>query len=107
MNDMQYRRGDKVLLFYWSANRDESVFPDAARFDITRRPNPQVGFGGPGPHFCLGAHLARREITVAFRELLARLPDITAGEPEPLLGSSFINGVKRLPCTFTPGRAAR
>ncbi|OLF15949.1 cytochrome P450 [Actinophytocola xanthii] len=105
MNGMRYRRGDKVLLFYWSANRDESVFPDAARFDIRRQPNPQVGFGGPGPHFCLGAHLARREITAAFRELLARLPDISAGEPEPLLGSSFINGIKRLPCEFTPTAA--
>ena len=65
-----------------------------------RSPNPHVGFGGPGPHFCLGAHLARREITVMLRELFTRVPDITAGEPDRLL-SSFINGIKRLPCDFS------
>ncbi|MEU5880047.1 cytochrome P450 [Spirillospora sp. NPDC047279] len=96
-----YRKGDKLTLFYGSGNRDEIVFPDPDRFDITRSPNPQLGFGGPGPHFCLGANLARREITVMFRELFTRLPDITAGEPDRLL-SGFINGYKRLPCTFTP-----
>ena len=68
-------QGDKAVLFYWSANRDESVFADPDRFDITRSPNPHVGFGGAGPHFCLGAHLARREITVMLRELLARIPE--------------------------------
>ncbi len=97
----QYREGDKVVLFYWAANRDETVFPDPRRFDILRNPNPHVGFGGPGRHFCLGAHLARREITVMLRELLRRVPDIRAtGEPDRLL-SSFINGVKHLPCDFT------
>ena len=70
MNGHDYREGDKVVLFYWSANRDETVFADPARFDITRSPNPHVGFGAAGPHFCLGAHLARREITVMLRELL-------------------------------------
>jgi methyl-branched lipid omega-hydroxylase len=99
MNGQDYREGDKVILFYYSANRDESVFADPERFDITRSPNPHVGFGGPGPHFCLGSHLARRELTVMFRELLTRVPDITAGEPDRLL-SSFINGIKRLPCQF-------
>ncbi|HWC38105.1 MAG TPA: cytochrome P450 [Acidimicrobiales bacterium] len=89
--------GAKLLLFYWSANRDDAVFADPYRFDIRRDPNPHVGFGGPGPHFCLGAHLARQEITVMFRELLARVPDIHAtGEPERLL-SNFINGIKHLP----------
>jgi cytochrome P450 len=89
--------GAKLLLFYWSANRDDAVFADPYRFDIRRDPNPHVGFGGPGPHFCLGAHLARQEITVMFRELLARVPDIhTTGEPERLL-SNFINGIKHLP----------
>jgi methyl-branched lipid omega-hydroxylase len=99
MNGQDYREGDKVVLFYYSANRDETVFADPERFDITRTPNPHVGFGAPGPHFCLGAHLARREITVLLRELLTRVPDITAGEPDRLL-SSFINGIKRLPCQF-------
>jgi cytochrome P450 len=89
--------GAKVLLTYWSANRDEAVFDNPYRFDIRRDPNPHVGFGGPGPHFCLGAHLARQEITVMFRELLARTPGIhTTGEPERLL-SNFINGIKHLP----------
>jgi methyl-branched lipid omega-hydroxylase len=100
MNGQDYKAGDKTLLMYWSANRDESVFTDPARFDITRQPNPHVGFGGPGPHFCLGAHLARREITVMLRELLRRVPDIrAAAEPDRLL-SSFINGIKHLPCEF-------
>jgi methyl-branched lipid omega-hydroxylase len=100
VNGHQYREGDKCALFYWSANRDESVFDDPLRFDITRSPNPHVGFGGAGPHFCLGAHLARREITVMLRELLRRVPDIRAtAEPDRLL-SSFINGIKHLPCDF-------
>jgi methyl-branched lipid omega-hydroxylase len=101
MNGQDYREGDKAVLYYCSANRDEAVFTDPDRFDITRSPNPHVGFGAAGPHFCLGAHLARREITVMLRELLTRVPGITAGEPDRLL-SSFINGIKRLPCQFNP-----
>ncbi|GAB3981473.1 methyl-branched lipid omega-hydroxylase Cyp124 [Actinoallomurus acanthiterrae] len=101
MNGHTYKAGDKVLLFYNSANRDETVFDRPDVFDITRAPNPHVGFGGPGPHFCLGANLARWEITVMLRELFTRLPDLRAdGEPDRLL-SGFINGYKRLPCTFT------
>jgi cytochrome P450 len=100
MNGHAYQAGDKVLLFYQAANRDENVFTDPERFDITRSPNPHVGFGAAGPHFCLGAHLARREITVILRELLTRVPDIrVAGEPDYLL-SNFINGIKHLPCDF-------
>lgn len=100
MNGHAYAQGDKVLLFYGSANRDAAVFTDPDRFDIARDPNPHVGFGGPGPHYCLGAHLARREITVMFRELLTRVPEIrTTAEPDRLL-SSFINGIKHLPCEF-------
>jgi methyl-branched lipid omega-hydroxylase len=101
MNGHDYRAGDKVGLFYWSANRDEAVFADPARFDITRSPNPHVGFGSAGPHFCLGAHLARREITVVLRELLGRVPDIHAAGPPDQLLSSFINGIKHLDCDFT------
>jgi len=104
MGGHRYAAGDKTVLFYWAANRDESVFADPARFDITRQPNPHVGFGGPGPHFCLGAHLARREITVMLRELLRTVPDIrAAAEPDRLL-SAFINGIKRMPCEFSAGR---
>jgi methyl-branched lipid omega-hydroxylase len=104
MNGQDYRAGDKVGLFYWSANRDEAVFADPARFDITRSPNPHVGFGAAGPHFCLGAHLARREITVALRELLGRIPDIHAAGPPDQLLSSFINGIKHLDCDFSQMR---
>ncbi|MEV4107978.1 cytochrome P450 [Nonomuraea sp. NPDC049695] len=99
MNGHLYRKGEKAVLFYWAANRDEAVFADPYRFDITRDPNPHVGFGGPGPHFCLGAHLARREITVMFRELLRRVPGIEGGRPDRL-HSMFINGIKHMECVF-------
>ena len=101
MNGHDYREGDKALLFYWSANRDETVFTDPALFDVTRSPNPHVGFGAPGPHFCLGAHLARREITVMLRELLTRVPDVRATAPPDRLLSSFINGIKHVDCDFS------
>ena len=82
----------------------EEMFPDGHRFDVGRTPNDHLGFG-IGPHFCLGANLARREITVVFRELLTRLPDLEiTGAPE-MLRSNFIHGIKRMPCAFTPGGA--
>ncbi len=94
--------GDKVVLWYNSANRDERMFPEPYRFDVTREPNEHVGFGGGGPHFCLGANLARREIAIMFEELFRVLPDIEiSGEPAMLL-SAFIHGIKRMPCRFTP-----
>jgi hypothetical protein len=97
--------GDKVVMFYWAANRDPRYFTEPDGFDVRRSPNPHVGYGGPGPHFCLGAHLARLEISVMFRELLTRLPDIeVAGEPARLK-SPLINGIKRLPVVFTPAPA--
>jgi cytochrome P450 len=95
--------GDKVVMLYWAANRDPAHFADPDVFDVRRSPNPHIGFGF-GQHFCLGAHLARREIGVMFRELLTRVPDIhTLGEPDRLV-SNFINGIKRLPVAFTAGR---
>jgi methyl-branched lipid omega-hydroxylase len=105
LGGQQMREGDKVALFYWAANRDPAHFPDPDAFDVRRSPNPHVGFGGAGPHFCLGAHLARREMTVMFRELLTRVPDIAATAPPQRLQSMFINGIKRLPVAFTPGGA--
>jgi cytochrome P450 len=96
------RAGEKVVLWYGSANRDEEVFADPHRFDVTRSPNEHVGFGGPGPHFCLGAHLARREITVMFRELFTRLPDLEVVEEPARLQSFFINGLKHMRCRFRP-----
>jgi len=104
LSGQQFREGDKVILYYGSANRDAAVFDDPDRFEVRRTPNPHVGFGGPGPHFCLGAHLARRELAVMLRELYTRLPDLDlAGEPVQLR-SSFINGIKSLPVSFTPSR---
>jgi cytochrome P450 len=103
LGDHEFSEGDKVVLFHNSANRDEAVFQDPYRFDVTRDPNPHTGFGGPGPHFCLGAHLARREITVMFKELLTRVPDIAAvSEPDRLL-SNFIHGIKHLEVDVSPG----
>jgi methyl-branched lipid omega-hydroxylase len=101
LNGNSYLAGDKALLMYWAANRDEAVFDDPARFDISRSPNPHLGFGAAGPHFCLGAHLARREITAVLRELLDKVPDVHASAPPDRLLSSFINGIKHLPCDFS------
>jgi len=101
----QLKEGDKVVLFYGAANRDPAWFDDPERFDVRRDPNPHVGFGGPGPHFCLGAHLARRELSVAFRQLLTRLPDIeVVGDVVPLdaVGIPLVGGLKRVPVRFTP-----
>lgn len=100
--------GDKLVMLYGVANRDPREFDDPETFDVRRDPNTHVGFGGPGPHFCLGAHLARREVSVAFRQLLTRLPDIEAtADPVPLdgLGIPLVGGIKRLPVRFTPTAA--
>ena len=98
----QIREGDKVVMFYNSANRDENVFDDPFRFDLLRTPNDHVGFGAGGPHFCLGANLARREIRVMFEELLSRLPDIEVSAEPAMLQSAFIHGIKRMSASFTP-----
>jgi cytochrome P450 len=100
-----FAEGDKLILFYGAANRDPRAFDDPERFDVRRTPNNHVGFGGPGPHFCLGAHLARRELGIIFRQLFARLPDIeVVGEPVHLeaMGIPLVGGVKHLPVRFTP-----
>ena len=94
--------GDKVTLWYNSANRDESKFTNPWAFDVSRNPNPHVGFGGGGAHFCLGANLARREIRVAFEELHREIPDIAATEEPARLLSQFIHGIKTLPVAWTP-----
>jgi cytochrome P450 len=100
-----FSEGDKVVLFYGAANRDPAVFEDPDLFDLHRDASAHVGFGGPGPHFCLGAHLARRELAIAFRQLLRRLPDIEPTGPPVHLeaqGIPLVGGVKRLPVRFTP-----
>jgi cytochrome P450 len=95
--------GDKVVLFYPSGNWDTDVFADPDRLDLARDPNPHVGFGGGGLHFCLGNQLAKSMLRALFREILTRIPEFTAGEPE-YLGSNFMRGVKRLKFEFTPER---
>ena len=102
LSDTKIAKGDKVVFFHTSANRDESVFDDPDTFDIGRNPNPHIAFGGGGPHFCLGTNLARMEIKVMFEHLLDRLPDIRQDGNEQHLQSQFINGVKHLSVTFTP-----
>ena len=93
--------GDKIVMFYESANRDAHVFDDPDLFDVLRPLQPaQVGFGAGGPHFCLGANLARREITVAFDEIRRRLPGLHSTAEPDYLQSNFINGIKRLPCAW-------
>jgi len=94
--------GDKVVVFYISANRDDTVFPDPFTFDVTRTPNEHVTFGGGGPHFCLGANLARMEMRIMFETVLRRLPDMELAGPVARLQSNFINGIKHLPVQFTP-----
>ena len=104
LSGQEIHAGEKVVIWYNAANRDEAVFPEPYRFDVTREPNEHVGFGGGGPHFCLGANLARREIAVMFDELFRRLPDIEVSGPPAMLHSAFIHGIKRMPCRFTPTR---
>ena len=96
------REGDQVILMYPSANRDPAVFEDPDRFDVRRDPNPHLAFGF-GPHFCMGASLARLELKVMFTELLRRLPDLQlAGDPHPRRSSNFISGPEQMPVGFTP-----
>jgi len=93
--------GDKVVLFYNSGNRDETVFDDPYRFDIGRTPNPHLAFGGGGSQYCLGAHLARLEIRLLFEELFVRFADIRLTEEPVYMHSMFFNGVKSIPCELT------
>jgi cytochrome P450 len=93
--------GDKVVLFYPSANRDEDAFERAATFDVTRDPNRHVGFGGGGPHYCMGAALARAQLRAIFTELLRAFPELEVGEPRYLVGN-FVNGVAEMPMDAGP-----
>ncbi|MEX0767332.1 MAG: cytochrome P450 [Microthrixaceae bacterium] len=100
----ELHEGDRILMLYGSANRDDRVFENPDEFDVTRNPNPHLAFG-IGPHFCLGANLARMEITTVFQELLTRLPDITVPtDAVPSRGNStLVLALNHLPATFTPG----
>jgi cholest-4-en-3-one 26-monooxygenase len=94
--------GERVALYYVSANRDEAVFGQPDRFDVGRTPNEHITFGAGGPHFCLGNSLARLEIRTVFDVLLDRLPDVELDGPPRKLRSNFLNGLKSMPVRFTP-----
>jgi cholest-4-en-3-one 26-monooxygenase len=100
LTGQQIEAGDKLSIWYASANRDEEVFDDPFRFDILRSPNDHVGFGGGGPHFCLGSSLARMEIRVLFEELVRKAPRVEPAGKLDRLRSNFIAGIKHLPVTF-------
>ena len=93
------RAGEKVVMFYASGNWDTEVFDRPDRFDLSRSPNPQLGYGGGGVHFCLGANVARAQLRAIFGELLRQLPKIQAGEPAYVAGN-FIHAIRSMPCTF-------
>jgi len=101
MRGIKMKAGDKVSMWYNSGDRDEAKFDNPWLFDVTRDPNPHMGFGAGGAHFCLGANLARREIRVLFEELRREIPDIVAVDEPAILHSAFIHGIKRLPVTWT------
>ncbi|KAA0094614.1 cytochrome P450 [Mycolicibacterium sp. P1-18] len=99
LGDQDVAAGEKVVMFYASGNFDDAAFDAPERFDLSRKPNPHLGFGGGGRHFCLGAHVARAQLRALFGELLTQLPDIAAGEPSYVAGN-FVHGVRSLPVTF-------
>lgn len=104
IRDCEIKAGDKVVLWYCSGNRDEDVYEDPDTFDILRRPNRHQAFGGGGPHFCLGSALARTMLKTLLTEVYTRIPDIHAPEADHLV-ANFINGIRRLPATWTPESA--
>ena len=99
---VQIKKGEKVVIYYTSANRDESVFTDPDTFNVAREPNPHVGFGGGGPHFCLGRHLAKLEIECIFRSLISKVDHVELVAPPRRLRSNFINGIKEMTVRFVP-----
>lgn len=105
VNGQQVREGDRILLLYPSANRDDTVFADPFRFDVGRTPNDHVAFGAYGRHHCLGAPLARLEIRVLFEELLKRMPDLELADAAPLPSrrGNFVLGLNEVPVRFAPG----
>ncbi len=104
MRGVEMKAGDKVVLYYASANRDEEVFEHPHRFHVGRTPNDHVTFGGGGVHYCPGASLAKAEIRATMRQLVERLPDIELAGPPNRLHSDFVNGIKTMPIRFTPTR---
>ena len=99
LRDQEIKEGEWVLLMYSSGNRDDRVFTDPNTFDVRRKPNNHVGFGGGGPHFCMGSFLAKMQLEAFFRELIFRAPNLRVGQPEYLVGN-FVRAVKSLPYTL-------
>ena len=102
LRGQEIKEGDKIVFWHTSANRDEDAFENPGVFDVTRSPNNHIAFGGGGPHFCLGANLARMEIMVMFDRLLDRMPDMRLDGEVQRLQSNFINGTKHIPVAFAP-----
>lgn len=100
LSGVRIAAGDKVVIYYASANRDEDVFEDPHTFDVGRTPNDHVTFGGGGVHYCLGANLARAEIRATMRQVVERLPRIELAGPPERLRSDFVNGIKRMPVSW-------
>jgi cytochrome P450 len=100
------KEGDRVAMFYPSANRDEAHFVNPDRFDVTRKPNPHLAFGGGGTHFCLGANLARAEAATLALEVLSRMKNMELAGPVERMPSTLINGIHSMPVRFTPARRA-
>jgi cholest-4-en-3-one 26-monooxygenase len=96
------KKGEKVVIYYTSANRDATVFTDPDDFNIAREPNPHVGFGGGGPHFCLGRHLAKLELECLFRSLITQVDHVELVMGPRRLRSNFINGIKEMTVRFIP-----
>ena len=105
LDGVKIAAGDKVVMWHVAANRDPRAFDDPWQFDIERSPNDHIGFGGGGPHYCLGANLAKMEIRLMFREVARRMPDISPAGETKYLRSNFIGGIKELPVAYTPTRS--
>lgn len=104
LGGVQISKGQRLVLFYRSANFDEDVFDNPFSFDILRHPNPHLGFGGTGAHYCVGASLARMTIDLMFNAIADHLPDLRPTGPPERLRSSMINGIKHWPVDYTVGR---
>jgi cytochrome P450 len=106
LSGVDMKAGDKVVMLYGSANRDEVVFAEPDRFDVGRSPNPHMAFGGGGPHLCLGMHVARLEIDALFRQVLTRLPGLEPAGERRLMASNFIAGIHSMPVRWDASEAS-
>jgi cholest-4-en-3-one 26-monooxygenase len=101
LGGQQIKAGDRVVIYYAAANRDETALDNPDTFDITRKDNEHIAFGGGGPHFCLGANLARAEVRIIFNTIADKMPNIRRTADARYLRSQFINGIKEIPVSYT------